>query len=330
MKEVLEKRLRIERLRDKQGKFCMMGIGAVEALKEMLSKRPGKPCDQVGFSELFMFKKVTIGALAPYFSAISTDPVYGYPACIEDFPEGTGLILSVQESGYKYADRNNMERLNCFLKEWVDGEIWSFRFDALKLTIYYRDEASPEVKEHQKNMAIEVGKRCIEHNVPYILEIMSYPLLKEEIEDPAIYAKRLPEIVVGYVKEFSNTNYNADLLKIDFPGDLKYCEDFANKFGESKKILYNLSEIDEYCREVLKISTLPWVILSGGVGFNEFVERVKIACRAGASGFLGGRAIWGGAADFFPDIGGVKKWLENEGIERAKKLRNAVYKSKYL
>lgn len=321
------KRTRIKRLSDSNGKFCMIGIGAVDSLKEMISKRMGIPAKRVGFSELFAFKKIVIGEIAQYFSAVSTDPIYGYPACTEEFPEKTGLILSVQEPGYRETGENQMERMNEFLEFWINGEIWNYRFDALKLTLYYREEASREVKKHQKSMAKDTGEKCAEHGVPFILEIMSYPLIKEEVNNPLIYAKRLPEIVTGYAREYSKEIYGADILKMDFPGDLKYCEEFSSIFGKARDILYNLSEIKGYCNEITNISKVPWVILSGGIGFAEFVERVKIACKEGASGFLGGRAIWGGVAEFFPDTERMRKWLSDEGVLRAKKLRNAVYEA---
>jgi len=41
-----------------------------------------------------------------------------------------------------------------------------------------------------------------------------------------------------------------------------------------------------------RASRLPWVLLSAGVGFDSFRKQVEIACKAGASGFLAGRALW--------------------------------------
>jgi sulfofructosephosphate aldolase len=46
--------------------------------------------------------------------------------------------------------------------------------------------------------------------------------------------------------------------------------------------------------------TGPWVVLSQGVALDRFPDAVEAACRAGASGFLAGRALWSdvvGAAD---------------------------------
>jgi tagatose-1,6-bisphosphate aldolase len=41
-----------------------------------------------------------------------------------------------------------------------------------------------------------------------------------------------------------------------------------------------------------EVSDVPWVLLSAGVDFATFAEQTRIACAAGASGWLAGRAIW--------------------------------------
>ncbi len=46
------------------------------------------------------------------------------------------------------------------------------------------------------------------------------------------------------------------------------------------------------CKELDQASRLPWVLLSAGVDFESFRIQVEIACKAGASGFLAGRALW--------------------------------------
>src|SRR5690606_19332887 len=40
---------------------------------------------------------------------------------------------------------------------------------------------------------------------------------------------------------------------------------------------------------------VPWVVLSQGVAPEDFPLAVEAACRAGASGFLAGRALWANA-----------------------------------
>lgn len=38
---------------------------------------------------------------------------------------------------------------------------------------------------------------------------------------------------------------------------------------------------------------MPWALLSGGDPYELFRDQVRVACTAGASGFMVGRALWG-------------------------------------
>jgi sulfofructosephosphate aldolase len=50
--------------------------------------------------------------------------------------------------------------------------------------------------------------------------------------------------------------------------------------------------VEAACREIDAVVDVPWVVLSNGVELGDFPAAVEAACRAGASGFLAGRAIW--------------------------------------
>src|SRR5262249_51819159 len=49
------------------------------------------------------------------------------------------------------------------------------------------------------------------------------------------------------------------------------------------------------CEAVNAECMVPWALLSGGVDYATFVKQARIACEAGASGVIAGRAIWGEA-----------------------------------
>jgi sulfofructosephosphate aldolase len=51
-------------------------------------------------------------------------------------------------------------------------------------------------------------------------------------------------------------------------------------------------EIERRCREIDEAVAMPWVVLSNGVELEDFPRAVELACRAGASGMLAGRAVW--------------------------------------
>ncbi len=87
-----------------------------------------------------------------------------------------------------------------------------------------------------------------------------------------------------------------------------------------REALYNLSEIKGFCGEVTALAGVPWVILSAGVDIDEFVENVRIATESGASGFLGGRAIWQGSAQYYPDKEAMEQWLSTSGVSNFKRL----------
>ncbi len=65
------------------------------------------------------------------------------------------------------------------------------------------------------------------------------------------------------------------------------------------------ADVEALSRDLTAAVTCPWVVLSAGVPAERFPEFVAASCRGGASGFLAGRAIWGGslaAADPAADL----------------------------
>jgi len=50
--------------------------------------------------------------------------------------------------------------------------------------------------------------------------------------------------------------------------------------------------IHRACAALTDAIASPWVVLSSGVPAERFPRAVGLACRAGASGFLAGRAVW--------------------------------------
>jgi tagatose 1,6-diphosphate aldolase len=119
-------------------------------------------------------------------------------------------------------------------------------------------------------------------------------------------------LVIRSVEEFTNPSYKVDILKLEFPADLKYTTEYQEHAFYAGESAYDLDQVGDICQQLNEASTLPWVILSAGVDIEEFIENVQLAAAAGASGFLCGRAIWKDAVDFYPDTGAVTQFLENE------------------
>ena len=58
----------------------------------------------------------------------------------------------------------------------------------------------------------------------------------------------------------------------------------------------------------------PWVLLSAGAGSEDFARALTYAYRAGASGYLCGRAIWASAFERFPDFAAMDRVLVDEAL----------------
>ncbi len=70
----------------------------------------------------------------------------------------------------------------------------------------------------------------------------------------------------------------SDILKVEFPIESSTSSDEA---------LWA-----DACAELDEASPVPWALLSAREPFETFKSQLRIACEAGCSGFLAGRATW--------------------------------------
>jgi tagatose 1,6-diphosphate aldolase len=181
---------------------------------------------------------------------------------------------------------------------------------AVKFMVYYNPQ-SEELADELDQLVIDTVKECHRWDLPVFLEPMSYSNDPTVSKDSPEYAAERPEIVIETARRLSQTG--ADVLKMEFPLDMKYNKDHA--------------EWREKCQALSEASTVPWVLLSAGVDFEEFVPQVEIACESGASGFLAGRAIWKECATMSTEE--RKTFLDGTATNRLKELIDiAVEKSR--
>lgn len=139
--------------------------------------------------------------------------------------------------------------------------------------LYYRPGS--RVAQRQLDTVKKLADDCIAEDIPFVVEPMSYPVGAME-NDPRNFAGIKPRLVTETAKQI--TALPIDVLKAEFPCDLEYENDKGRTL--------------DYCHQLDEVSQVPWVILSAGVNFDLFYRQVEIACQAGASGFLAGRALW--------------------------------------
>ena len=80
--------------------------------------------------------------------------------------------------------------------------------------------------------------------------------------------------------------------------------------------------------ECFENSTTPFVFLSAGMKFNNFLHSLELAksSKINLLGFLCGRSIWQDSIDIFcqSNQDNFMDWLNLEGRQRVKKLKNAL------
>ncbi|HTE03018.1 MAG TPA: tagatose 1,6-diphosphate aldolase [bacterium] len=302
------------RLADAGGRFKMLAIDQRDSLRSALGKAAGREPADITYEDMAATKALITEALAPYSTATLVDPVYGLPQAVKAIPGDVAMLVAAEETGYERAGTGNRERKSRLVQGWSIAKAKRAGANAVKLLVYYNPDVSSEVLSFQQRLVERVGKGCAEEDLPFLLELVTYPS-EETSGDTPEFAKKRPRHTIESAREFSKGQYYVDILKLEFPGDLKYSREFhLGVFdGRERAPVYSLEEIQGYCREVDAAAQRPWVILSGGVDIREFLTNLELAIDAGASGFLCGRAIWKDAVPRYPDLGAMRAFLTSEG-----------------
>jgi len=315
---------RLQKLSDGKGQFRMLAIDQRGSMIKALSRAADRDPDDITYQDTAQVKRLITQILSPLSTATLIDPQYGYPYSIDVMARDTALLLSREETGYEKAGPGNRERRTILTKDWNIEKAARAGADAIKLLIYYRADTSAETSRYQQQICQDVGEQCLRHDLLFLLELVTYPF--EAASDSAQFAREKPGLVVEMTVEFSKPHYHVDILKLQFPAELKYADRFADGAFDNRKreAVYGIAEVEQFCREVHQAAAVPWVILSAGVDIQEFLENIRLACGAGASGFLCGRAIWSTAIDHFPDLTKVERSLADESARNFRVCNDAA------
>ena len=287
----------LQQIANSDGIFTMCAMDHRESLRRMIDEaNPG----EVDYEEMVERKLELCSSLAKYASAVLLDPIFGAAQCISNnvLPNNTGLLVSIEASGYGGDKEHRLTRL---LGGWSVEKIKRMGASAVKILVYYRPDLK-QLASQQLNTVNMVAMECIKYDLPFLVEPKSYPI-GNEINNPQEFAALKEQLVIKTAQDI--TALPIDVLKAEFPADLDYRKD--------------KSELINLCHRLDTSSQVPWVILSAGVDFELFCQQVEIACQAGASGFLGGRAIWQEAMRIDEARERVQ-YLSTVGADRLKKL----------
>ena len=280
-----------------QNVFTILAFDHRQSFVKMVNPNKKEPAS---YHEVVSAKLDVIKILAAEASGVLLDPLYGASQSIarDVLPAKTGLLVAVEKTGYS---GETTARISTLLPDWGVSQIKKMGADAVKLLIYYHPDGG-KLTEQQDQLTALVAQQCQEHDIAFFLEAVSYSIDPNQNKNSIDFAKERPSLITRLVERLSALA--PDILKIEFPVDANHHPD---------QIFWR-----EACLSISEVSECPWTVLSAGVDFEVFEDQVKIACQAGASGFIGGRAVW---KEGIPLRSAERvKWLEEVASIRLKRL----------
>lgn len=242
------------------GALAMVAMDQRESLRHMFDLAgAGRPSDEV----LVRFKLDVAEALGPLASGFLIDRHYGFEAVRDVLPAGTGLILAADDLTQE--DGGPVEETA--LDEVVLTQTDLDGVAALKLLVIWRRDAK---REQRVRLVERFVAECSARGVLSVLE----PVVRATPEELDAGTWDLDEAIREAAAELSPSGQS--LYKVQVP--MSGTGDAAEQREASERLNAAI--------------TGPWVVLSQGVDRPAFLPAVEAACRAGASGFLAGRALW--------------------------------------
>jgi tagatose 1,6-diphosphate aldolase len=262
----------LQRVTTADGFFLICALDHLSDFQELLDPDP----KTVDYRRTGEAKIELIRSLASECSAFLLDARYGLAQAIASgaLPGTVGLMASIEDEDYK---PTTVHRKTRFRENWSVKQMKLLGIDVCKLLWFYRPDS--EVAEHQREVLRSLVRESAELSTPLVVEPIWFPL---EGEDPKSDAWRQRR-VRGIVESAHEANsFGVDILKVEFPG---YVETEEGR-----------GRAQEACKQLNAGVSVPWMLLSAGVGYEAFKTQIEIACREGGSGFMAGRSIWRDAA----------------------------------
>lgn len=140
--------------------------------------------------------------------------------------------------------------------------------------------------EKQLETARIAIKSTTEHDLPLFIEFVLY-----EANGIA------PGTVVENVTAAIEAGIKPTVWKIAYPGSREECSKMTALVGET-----------------------PWIVLTGGGTFEDFVSEYRVASEEGSMGFLAGRALWSEACSIYRDEEKLSQFLTETLPEHFREL----------
>ena len=295
----------LQRISNPNGTLTMVAFDQNSSMIEMAQKALKALGEdrEPSYEEIVEAKVDMARQMSPAGSGILIDSYYGAWSAMASgaIPPDKGLLIRVEKSG---SPKNKAGApLAEYEAGWSVEKIKLMGADAVKLLAPFEPN-EPASAEHNFAFLEQVYNDCKKHDILFLLEPITFPYGGEKKTDKK-YLDRKAHSVIETARIISRY---CDIYKAEFPGTLGHDSD-----DQLNNNLHALSEASER----------PWVLLSAGVDYPEYLKQVKMAMACGCSGVLGGRAFW---KEYFLQDGPAArtKFAATEGRKRVAEVDAVV------
>ncbi len=260
----------LKRLARPSGGLAMLAVDQREALRAMIAQRTGAP---VPDEDVTAFKVAAARALTPHASAVLVDPQFGWDAILAADAVDPACALIAAADHFVPGEHEFVR--DAVLDESLDLDALATRgAQALKLLVVWRPDGD---RDRRVAMVEDFVARCRRRDLVSIIEPVSRaPLAGGDVAGGDVAGGEFDADagILAAARELGGLG--ADVYKTEVP---------THGRGTDAEVL-------EGCRRIDDLVDGAWVVLSSGVAAARFPDAVRLACAAGASGFLAGRAVW--------------------------------------
>jgi tagatose 1,6-diphosphate aldolase len=287
----------LRRLADDAGRWKMIAVDQRPPVMQPIARQRGLA--EAPYDDVAAVKRLLTQHLSPVASAMLLDPNYAYPQGVGVVSPRTGLCLTLE---HHVTQDHGQGRLSQPIPHWSVAQIRRIGADAVKLLVWYRPDAPEAVRAHQQALVRRIGQECRDHDIVLLLELLVYPLAGDA---PGHVDAHRTQLVLDSMRDFADPGFGVDIYKLEPPAMLRDVPDPEGPQAAAVQRTYDA---------LGALTTRPWVLLSAASGPVDFERSLTYACRAGASGYLCGRAIWQDAFDRFPDLAAMGQALALEAV----------------
>ena len=296
----------LSRLADRSGVFKILAVDQRPPIQNFI--KSSLKSSEASWKQVSEVKHILAKNLALESSAILMDPLFAFPSSYTTLQVDHGLMLTLEHAEF---DETAKGRFSKVIPNWSVSKIKRVGADGVKLLAWYRPDSRNEVKLYQKKFVKQIGDECVRYDIPFLLELLVYPMPNEDLD---ILKMNKSELVLESLTEFAKPEYSVDLFKLENPlsnSDLVSPDLITAK--SAQKVYHDLG----------RIAGRPWVMLSAGASAENFKKILKYAYNSGASGFLAGRSIWWESfVKNFPDISKMQDALSNKSAKYMREINS--------